>query len=110
MNNEASGGDGCTTVINIVLRLMLLAFLIVAGSISALMVGLSGDSGTNFLFIYLCLSWLLFVSSGLALLATPSEAIISSTRSAKVVTRTFLISIAQPFVGLFLFYFITDQM
>ena len=91
--------DGFSIAISLLFRGLLLCVLIVGGGFGTLMLGFSGDApGTHPTSIYLLLSLLLFLGSGLVILASPNGFLLSSARPAKLLWLLFLLSVVQPFV------------
>ena len=92
--------DGFSIAKSLLFRGLLLCFLVVAGGFGALMLGFSGDApGTNPMSIYLLLSLLLFLVSGLVILVSSGSFLLSNPRSAKTLWLLFLFSVIQPIVG-----------
>jgi hypothetical protein len=91
---------GLSNVISILIRLAFLGFLTLIGVIGAFMISFSRMGGINPLFIYLSLSLLLCLGTGVLILFYPAKLLFSDTLAAKIIWSTFFFSDVQPFLGL----------
>ena len=98
MQESQESNDGCLIVLSLIVRAVFLCFLVGAGGFGALMVGFSGDSGTNPVFVYLSLSLLLFLGSGFFILISPARVLFSGRLLFNILWLIFFISMIQPFI------------
>ena len=78
-------------------RILFAGFLAITTFLAILMIGFSGDSGFSPVFIYLCVSTLLFAGTGIVILVTPFTSASPLPRGYKVLVGLFVISMVQPF-------------
>jgi hypothetical protein len=90
--------DTTTVFLSLSMRILFAGFLATVTFIAVLMTGFSADSGINSVFIYLCVSTLLFAGTGLVCLVTPMEAVSSGSKAVKIIFGLFIFSILQPFI------------
>lgn len=86
--------------ISILIRLAFFGFLACIGMLGVYAILFSLMEGINPLSIYLSLSLLLFLGTGVLILFYPAKLLFSDTLATKVIWSTFFFSLVQPFLGL----------